>query len=121
MIRKELFQLLFWINIVGLFVALFFTVWTIDFSAVKYYTLFGMVCLVGSLCYYNYRKTGNRGLLKIMTGICLALSTAFIFSFKWGVSPWFNHNDISHIIHIISVLIILQGMILILKDIPDQM
>lgn len=102
------------LNLLFLVIALFFTIWTIAFSAVKFYTLFGLFCVVGSLSYYIYKKTGNRGVVRFMIAVALALTSAFVFSFEWGLSPWFNHNDICHVILSISALIIYKGATLVL-------
>ena len=50
-----------------------------------------------------------------MLGVGLGLISAVVFSYQWGLSPWFNHNDISHIILIFSALILYKGATMILN------
>ncbi len=84
------------VNFLILSLALLYTLYTLAFSAVKYYAIFGMFMVVGSLSYVIYQKTEIRGALKLMIGVGVGLLSALIFSFEWGLGPWFNHNDISH-------------------------
>jgi len=102
------------INILVFVLALFFTLWTIAFSPVKFYLIFGMVGMVGSLCYLIYRKTESRGVLVLMGAVGIGLLSAIFFSFEWGLSPWFNHNDISHVILSFSAFGIFKGVALIM-------
>ena len=94
--------------------AIFFTVWTMAFSPVKYYTIYGMLVVVGSFSYYIYRKTGNMGMLVLMGAVGVGFLSAIVFSFEWGLSPWFNHKDISHVILIISAFSFYKGAVLIM-------
>lgn len=95
--------------------ALFYTLWSLAFSPVKYYSIFGLVVVVGSLSFYLFLKTGNRGLTVLMAAIGVGIISALVFSFEWGLSPWFNHNDISHVILSFSVLGMYKGASLILS------
>ncbi len=104
------------INFLILSLALLYTLYTLAFSAVKYYTIFGMFMVVGSLSYVIYQKTEMRGVLKVITGVSVGLLSAIIFSFEWGFGPWLNHNDISHLILSFSAISVYQGAILIIES-----
>ena len=116
LVKPGFTRLAVWLNVLFLAIALFFTIWTVAFSAVKFYTIFGLFCVVGSLSYYIYQKTGSRGVVRFMVAVILALTSAFFFSYEWGFSPWFNHNDIGHVILILSALIIYKGATLVLES-----
>jgi MFS family permease len=103
------------VNLLILSVALLYTLYTLAFSAVKYYTIFGMFAVVGSLSYLIYQKTESRGVVKLMVGIGVGIFSAFIFSFEWGLGPWFNHNDISHVILSFSAFSLYKGALLIIE------
>jgi uncharacterized protein DUF6962 len=103
------------VNLLILSLALLYTLYTLAFSAVKYYTIFGMFVVVGSLSYLIYQKTESRGVVKLMVGVGVGLLSAFIFSFEWGLSPWFNHNDISHVILSFSAFSLYKGAVLIIE------
>ncbi len=104
------------VNILILSLALLYTLYTLAFSAVKYYTIFGMVMVVGSLCYVIYQKTDSRGVVKVMIGVGVGILSALIFSFEWGLGPWFNHNDISHVILSFSAFSVYKGAVLIIDS-----
>ena len=103
------------INLLILAFALFYTLWSLAFSPVKYYSIFGLVVVVGSLSYYIYQKTHKRGLTVLMLAVGIGFISALVFSFEWGLSPWFNHNDISHVILSFSAFGMYKGASLILN------
>ena len=109
LIRPSFVRLIKWFNLLVLAVALFFTVWTLAFSPVKFYTIFGMLVVVGSLSFYIFQKTGKRCVVRFMVAVGFGLVSAFIFSLEMGLSPWFNHMDISHVILSASALIMYSG------------
>jgi MFS family permease len=119
LIRPSFTRLMMRINLLILAISLFFTVWTLAFSAVKYYTIFGMVVMVGSISYVIYQKTGSKGVARMLMAVGVGLVAAVVFSYEWGLSPWFNHNDISHVILSVSVLTIYKGATLILQSPPN--
>ena len=58
-VNKAFCRIISWCNVLLFAIVLFFTIWTIDFTLVKYYSIFGMVVIVGSLCCYIYLKTSS--------------------------------------------------------------
>ena len=115
LVKPKISRILSRFNVLIFALALFLTLWSMAFSPVKYYTIFGMVVMVGSLCYYIYRKTGSRGVLVLMGAVGVGFLSAIIFSFEWGLSPWFNHNDISHVILTFSAFSVYKGAALIME------
>jgi len=103
------------INLLILAIAMFFTIWTLAFSSVKYYSIFGLLVVVGSLSYYIYTKTRKRGVVLMMAAIGIGFISALVFSFEWGLSPWFNHSDISHVILSFSAFGMYKGATLMLS------
>jgi len=93
---------------------LVYTISTLAFSGVQYYSIFGMIVIVGSFSFYIFQKTGSRGTAMFLVAVGVSLLPAFVFSFKWGLSPWFNHNDISHVVLSMSVVVFYKGASLIL-------
>ncbi len=115
-VKPGIYRFLSMFNVLIFVLALFFTLWSMAFAPVKYYTIFGMVVMVGSLCYFIYRKTENKGVLVLMSAVGVGILSAIIFSFEWGLSPWFNHNDISHIILSVSAFSLYKGAALIMDS-----
>jgi len=87
------------VNILILSLALLYTLYTLAFSGVKYYTIFGMLLVVGSLSFVIYQRTERKGFGMLLLGVGVGFISAFIFSFEWGISPWFNPNSISFPAH----------------------
>ncbi len=114
LVKPGFTKLIVRLNLLILIVAFFFTLWTLAFSPVKYYTIFGMVAIVGSFSYFIFQKTGCRGGLRFIFAVGLGLVSAIVFSYGWGLGPWFNHNDICHVILSCSTLIFYKGAALIL-------
>lgn len=104
------------VNFLILSLALLYTLYTLAFSWVKYYTIFGMLLVVGSLSFVIYQKTNIRGVVKLMIGVGVGVLSALIFSFEWGLGPWFNHNDISHVILSFSAISLYKGAMLIIDS-----
>jgi hypothetical protein len=52
-----------------------------------------------------------------MGAVLLGFISALIFSFGWGLSPWFNHRDISHLILSFSAYQMYKGAILIMGSV----
>ena len=115
LIRPGMLRLIVMSNIVILALAFIFTISTLAFSAVKLYTIFGMVAVVGSMSYLIFQKTGQRATLKLLFAVGVGTLSAVFFSYQWGFSPWFNHNDVSHMILSYSALTMYKGVNLILE------
>ena len=114
LIRPGFVKLIFRFNMLVLALALFFTIWTLAFSPVKYFTIYGLLIVVGSLSIYIFLKTGSRGIVRFLIATGLSIIPALVFSFEWGFSPWFNHNDISHVILAGIAFLFYRGSIMIL-------
>lgn len=119
LIRRSVTKIITTINWLAMALAIFQTIWTVTFAPTAYYSTFGMLVVVGSLSFYFYLKTGSKGVVRFLFAVGLGLLSAFIFSQGWGVSPWFNHNDICHLILAISTFVIYKGVTLVIK-VPDS-
>lgn len=115
LLRPSLIRWTSRINVLVLALALLYTIWSITFSGVKYYTIFGMVVVVGSFSYVIYQRTGNRGMTHLMLAVGVGILSALVFSYDWGLSPWFNQNDISHVILTFSTYVIYKGALVIME------
>jgi hypothetical protein len=116
-LKKRITGMISALNALICLLAFFLTMRSMDFTPVKYYSVFGLVILAGSISYYLYQRTGNRGVLKLMGGVGIGFLTAIIYSLEWGFSQWFDHRDVSHIILCFSVYVVYKGVIRIMKSI----
>ena len=102
-------------NILIFIYAIYYTLMSRAFSPVKYFTVYGMLAVVGSLSYFIFLKTRNKGMLTLMYAVVVGFVSAIVFSMGWGLSPWLNHNDISHLILIFSTFNFYKGATLVLS------
>lgn len=115
-VKPRISKLIVRFNLLILAIAFFYTLWTLAFSPVQYYTIFGMVVVVGSLSYIIYQRTACRGVVRLMGAVAIGLLSALIFSYELGLSPWFNHRDISHLILSYSAFSMYKGAEVILNS-----
>lgn len=65
--------------------------------------------------YKSFKKhTIGSGL--ILYGMVVSIIPVLVHSFKWSFGIWFNHNDISHVIMFISLIVIFGGVRLIEQE-----
>lgn len=119
LLRSRLRRLITHLNWMAMALAIFQTIWTSSFVPTTCYSIFGMLIVVGSLSVYIFLKTGSKGVVRFLFGLGLGVISAFIFIQGWGISPWLTHNDISHIILSISILVIYKGVSLVMA-VPDN-
>ena len=116
LIEKRIVRMISCLNVLLFFLAFFLTLRSVEFNPVKYYSIFGLVVMAGSLCFYIYRRTANKGVLILMGGVGIGFLSAITFSFQWGFSPWFNHRDLSHIILCFSAYYVYKGVVMVVKS-----
>lgn len=98
------------INFVIVWVAflLFFTLFQNNFLIVKIHA--GIVLIYSLLVHLIvYTKTKEKGSALVVLGISISLLSIIVHSFKFSIDKWFNYKDISHIIILISLIIIYTG------------
>jgi hypothetical protein len=95
-------RLLRWINLIELALFVTITMCTLNFFFVEAHTTYGLLIVVASLHYYVYRKTKSDSSRLFLIAVAFAAVSALIFMNKWGISPWFNHNDISHVLLMVT-------------------
>ncbi|MGL5889604.1 MAG: DUF6962 family protein [Bacteroidia bacterium] len=84
------------------------------YSVVKYHLAVGLLPLL-FWHLYQYAK-GKQSGLWIALGIIVAGITGAVHGLKLSLSLWFNYNDISHILVIVSVWLMLKGVVLINEE-----
>jgi hypothetical protein len=109
LVKPGFSKLVIRLNLLMLIIASFFSIKFLSFYPVKLLTIIGMIMIAGTLSYFIFRQTGNRGALQFVYGIALASVSAVFFSYEWGIGPWLNHRDISHLILTGSVFIFYKG------------
>ena len=98
-----------WMNILELTTFVIVTFSTLNFFFVEVHSAYGLLIIVTSfnLVVYTKRKSEASKLFLVAVGI--SAISALIFMNEIGISVWFNHFDISHILMSISAYIFYKG------------
>ncbi|NJO69428.1 MAG: hypothetical protein HC830_09250 [Bacteroidetes bacterium] len=94
-------RLAWWLKLINLIELLLFmtlTMITLKFFYVEAHTFYGLLVVVASLHFFVFLKTQSEGSKKFLTAVGFAAVSALIFMNEWGISKWFNHSDISHVL-----------------------
>lgn len=101
--RKNL-KILFVIKLILL------SVLAIYFESFTYIKISAIVGLLGFVMITNIIKSFHTTRKYLVYGILISVSSVFIHWKKIAISEeWFNHNDISHIVTIVSILYMYKG------------
>lgn len=66
--------------------------------------------LVPIMLYYIYKGVrGFKAEILVATGIGISALTALVHTLKISLGPWFNYNDISHVLIILSLIVMYRG------------
>lgn len=105
-----------WVNIAELAVFLVISLFTLNFFFVQAHAGYGLVVVVSSFCGYIYYQTRDRGAAWMLGGVGVSLLASLVYMTQWGIGPWFNHLDISHVLMTIGVWIMYRGAKLIITE-----
>jgi len=94
-----------WVNIVEFITFVIITFVTLNFFFVQVHAAYGLLFVVTSFNLYVYLKKRTEGSKTFLFAIVFAALSALVFLNKWGISPWFTHFDISHVLMSISAWI----------------
>jgi len=116
LINKKVGVFFSWINIIELltFVTLTFT--ALNFSFVEVHSAYGLLIVVTSFNLFVFIKTKKKGSKLFLIAVGFSAVGALIFMNQWGICPWFNHFDISHILMTFSAFYFYIGAKEILND-----
>ncbi|HLG04029.1 MAG TPA: hypothetical protein VI731_10575 [Bacteroidia bacterium] len=78
-----------------------------SYEIVKLHTAIGLVPV---MIWYLYRGYFFRPALWIGFGILFASISGIVHSLKLSFSPWFNYNDIAHVVLVVSLLMMGKGL-----------
>lgn len=105
-----------WLNIIELLIFVTLTFTTLNFFFVEAHAAYGLMIVVFSFSLVVYLKTKSKGSRFFLIAIAFSAIGALFFMSKWGIGPWFNHFDISHIFLAISAWFFYKGSMLIIFD-----
>jgi hypothetical protein len=68
------------------------------------------LCLIPIMIYYIFHGSkGKKAEMLVAAGIIVSVLTGVVHTFKLSFGQWFNHNDISHVLIIISLVLMYRG------------
>ncbi|MEE4196140.1 MAG: hypothetical protein V2I54_00720 [Bacteroidales bacterium] len=116
LIKKGTGTFFAWLNIIELITFVMLTFLTLNFFFVEIHSAYGLLVIVASFNLFVYLKTKVKGSKLFLVAVGFSAIGALFFMNQWGISPWFNHYDISHTFMTISALFFYRGSIHILND-----
>lgn len=105
-----------WLNLIELLTFMTITFTTLNFFFVEVHTAYGLLIVVSGFNAYVYIKTKRKGSKLFLYAVGVSAISALFFMNEWGISPWFNHFDISHTFLAISAYIFYLGAKEIIQD-----
>jgi hypothetical protein len=87
-----------WLNIIELTTFVIITFTTLNFFFVEVHSAYGLLIVVTGFQGYVYYKTKSEASRLALTAVAISAVSAIIFMNEWGISKWFNHFDISHVL-----------------------
>ena len=116
LINKKVGTFFAWLNIIELLTFVTITFTTLNFFFVEVHSAYGLLIVVTSFNGYVYYKTRKKGSKLFLIAVGFSAIGALFFMNKWGISPWFNHFDISHTFMTLSAIYFYIGAQEILHD-----
>ncbi|NOZ46904.1 MAG: hypothetical protein GXO79_08990 [Chlorobi bacterium] len=108
-INPKVGKIFAWINIIELLTFMTLTFTSLNFFFVEVHSAYGLLVVVSSFNLFVYIKTKSKGSKLFLTAVAFAAIAAIIFMNEWGISKWFNHFDISHILMAVSAYFFYKG------------
>jgi hypothetical protein len=81
----------------------------VPFLPIAFNTIFGVILSAGFIGYHFYKKEKSFG--KIVIGVLIMIPSAFVFLLKINPKPWFDKNDVSHLLLTLGIIFFYLGII----------
>lgn len=105
-----------WMNLIELTTFVIITFTTLNFFFVEVHSAYGLLIIVTSFNFVVYRKRKSEASKLFLIAVGVSAISALIFMNEIGISIWFNHFDISHILMAISAFIFYKGSLKMMDD-----
>ena len=116
LIKPKVGNFFAWMNIIELSTFVIVTFSTLNFFFVEVHSAYGLLIIVTSFNYVVYRKRKTEASKLFLMAVGVSAISALIFMNEIGISIWFNHFDISHILMSISAFIFYRGSLKMIED-----
>ena len=81
------------------------------FLVVVAHSTFGLLFILTTLEFINYRRTGSKLSLNLLYGIANCVIAVLFNLTKFSISKWFNYLDLSHIFMGLSLYFMIKGVL----------
>jgi hypothetical protein len=105
-----------WMNIIELSTFVIVTFSTLNFFFVEVHSAYGLLVIVTSFNFVVYRKRKSEASKLFLIAVGISAISALIFMNEIGISKWFNHYDISHILMSVSAFVFYRGSLKMIDD-----
>ena len=105
-----------WMNLIELTTFVIVTFTTLNFFFVEVHSAYGLLIIVTSFNFVVYRNRKSEASKLFLIAVGVSAFSALIFMNELGISKWFNHFDISHILMSISAFIFYKGSLKMIED-----
>lgn len=109
-------KLFAWLNVIELATFVTITFITLNFFFVELHAAYGLLIVTTGFSLIVFIKTRNKGSRTFLVAVAFSSLSALVFMNEWGISIWFNHFDISHLLMAISAWVFYKGSLLMIKD-----
>lgn len=116
LIHPFLGKLFAWLNVIELATFVTITFITLNFFFVELHAAYGLLVVTTGFSLIVYVKTRNKGSRTFLVAVAFSSVSALIFMNEWGIGPWFNHYDISHLLMATSAWFFYKGSLLVIAD-----
>ena len=116
LIKPKVGNFFAWMNLIELTTFVIITFTTLNFFFVEVHSAYGLLIIVTSFNFVVYRNRKSEASKLFLIAVGVSALSALIFMNELGISKWFNHFDISHILMSISAFIFYKGSLKMIED-----
>ena len=116
LVKPKIGNFFSWMNLIELSTFVIVTFSTLNFFFVEVHSAYGLLVIVTSFNLWIYHKTKKEASKIFLIAVGISAISAFIFMNEIGISKWFNHYDISHILMACSAFVFYKGSMKMIYD-----
>lgn len=109
LINKKVGSFFAYLNVIELLTFVTLTFVTLNFFFVEIHSAYGLLIVVTSFNLIVYIRTKKKGSKLFLIAVGLSAIGALFFMNQWGIGPWFNHFDVSHVLMTFSAIFFYIG------------
>lgn len=116
LVKPKVARFFAWLNIIELLTFMCISFVTLNFFFVEVHSAYGLLVIVSSFSLFVYYKTRSEGSKRFLIAVGISGVSALFFVNEIGISKWFNHYDISHILMTIAAYVFYLGSLKIIEE-----